>query len=212
MLFLSPIVFILAIDKSIIYSYLYFMFTTFTFVFEEQSRRDPLKEAWSLSIACRRSWLARSSSPSACSGTAGLRKTKRTGLSLLLAHLWLVLAQCALFCLFRCISSTPLASTPQVRLLQTWLWDLYLEQLYHLLDRACITPSDWAGVIVFWDLSRSPCRLSRSSCCGMESVLGLASGFNWTSRHRNLEILLLCCVLKAQHFFVTETFGRWSTC
>lgn len=36
MLILSPIVFILAIDMSIIYSYLYFMFTTFAFVFKEQ--------------------------------------------------------------------------------------------------------------------------------------------------------------------------------
>lgn len=36
MLVTSPIVAILAIDMSIIYSYLYFLFTTFTFVFKEQ--------------------------------------------------------------------------------------------------------------------------------------------------------------------------------
>ncbi|KAF2128090.1 polyamine transporter 1 [Dothidotthia symphoricarpi CBS 119687] len=36
MLFFSPIVAILAIDMSIIYSYLYFLFTTFGFVFQEQ--------------------------------------------------------------------------------------------------------------------------------------------------------------------------------
>jgi MFS family permease len=36
MLVKSPIVFILALDMSIIYSYLYFLFTTFTFVFEDQ--------------------------------------------------------------------------------------------------------------------------------------------------------------------------------
>lgn len=36
MLIFSPIVFILAIDMSIIYSYLYFMFTTFAFVFKDQ--------------------------------------------------------------------------------------------------------------------------------------------------------------------------------
>jgi len=36
MLCFSPIVFILALDMSIIYSYLYFMFTTFTSVFEGQ--------------------------------------------------------------------------------------------------------------------------------------------------------------------------------
>lgn len=36
MLIFSPIVFLLALDMSIIYSYLYFLFTTFTFVFEGQ--------------------------------------------------------------------------------------------------------------------------------------------------------------------------------
>jgi MFS family permease len=36
MLVTSPIVFILALDMSIIYSYLYFLFTTFTLVFQDQ--------------------------------------------------------------------------------------------------------------------------------------------------------------------------------
>ncbi|TVY81919.1 Efflux pump rdc3 [Lachnellula suecica] len=41
MLFRSPIVALLAIDMSIIYSYLYFLFTTFTFVFEGQYGFNP---------------------------------------------------------------------------------------------------------------------------------------------------------------------------
>ncbi|EUC26884.1 hypothetical protein COCCADRAFT_51095, partial [Bipolaris zeicola 26-R-13] len=40
MLFCSPIVAILALNMSIIYSYLYFLFTTFTFVFQEQYHFD----------------------------------------------------------------------------------------------------------------------------------------------------------------------------
>ncbi|KAK2810023.1 hypothetical protein FQN49_008565 [Arthroderma sp. PD_2] len=38
MLIFSPIVFLLALDMSIIYSYLYFLFTTFTYVFKERYR------------------------------------------------------------------------------------------------------------------------------------------------------------------------------